>query len=560
MPKINVQRRAIVCENRLRRIVTFVAMACLAACGDGDGSFEVPSSIPPPPPPPPAFATKTTFTDATELAGLDRSFSIVTANTTDPAQMGGGIAAADFDADNDIDFYLVGGDGEANAFYRNDGNNQFTDISSSLNLDVTHLGSGPAFADIDGDGDLDLFVGAVEGDPFYLFRNDAGLFTDITALSGIAVTAANSISASFADYDLDGDLDIFLAHWGNDPEPDTQSLWQNNGDGTFVSASVQSGIADELIAPGGLASLFDYSFAAVFSDIDRDSDPDILLSSDFGTSKIFENNGDGTFINITDRSIIIDRNGMGGVAGDYDNDGDMDWFVTSIFDTGDPIDPNPGNRLYRNDGNNVFTDVTDAAGVANGGWGWGTCMQDFDNDGDLDIFHVNGWDQVDPRDEGGPNDFTFDQIRYFESQGDGTFIEAAQEAGLIDTGQGRGVACFDSDRDGDIDLVLTNNQAVKSTAFYRNELSGNNRYLSVRLQGNGLNTSAIGALIEITDGTRTQFREIRASNNFVSQSPAEAHFGLGQASFVDLAVFWPDGAQIMMPGVAADQLFTITHP
>jgi len=563
MPHNNNQpARTVAHTNSFRHLLAATVALVLAACGGGGGSSAGFSPPPPPPPPPspPTFVSQTTFTDISPLTGLDHSFSIVTANTSDSAQMGGGLAAADIDADRDIDLYLVGGDGMANALYRNEGNNQFTEIATSLNLDVTHLASGPAFADIDGDGDLDLFVGAVEGDPIYLFRNDNGVFMDVTNLSGLAVTASNSISASFADYDLDGDLDLFLSHWGNDPAPDTESLWQNNGDGTFVTASVQSGIADQLIETGGLAGLFDYSFAAVFSDIDRDNDPDILLSSDFRTSKIFENNGDGTFTNITDRDVIIDRNGMGGVAGDYDNDGDMDWFVTSIFNTNDPADPNPGNRLYRNDGNNVFTDVTDAAGVANGGWGWGTCMEDFDNDGDLDIFHVNGWEQVDPRDAGGPNDFTFDQIRYFESQGDGTFIEAAQEAGLIDTGQGRGVSCFDSDRDGDIDLVLTNNQEVKSVVFYRNELLSSNQYLSIRLQGNGLNTSAIGALLEITDGTRTQIREIRASNNFVSQSPAEAHFGLGQANFVDLTVFWPDGTQTVMPGVDANQFLTIVQP
>lgn len=539
----------------------FVAALVVSACGGGGESpAGTPVVPPPPPPPPPAFTTQTTFTDSSALSGLNHAFSIVTANTADAARMGGGLAAADIDADDDIDLYFVGGDGAPNAFYRNEGANRFTQIGSSLNLDTTHMGSGPAFADIDGDGDLDLFIGAVEGDPFYLFRNDAGSFTDVTALSGIAVTASNSISASFADYDLDNDLDLFLSHWGNAPQPDTESLWQNNGDGTFVSASVQSGIAAQLITSGGLSGLFDYSFTAVFSDIDRDGDPDILLSSDFRTSKIFVNNGDGTFTDATDRDIVIDRNGMGGVAGDYDNDGDMDWFVTSIFNTNNPADPNPGNRLYRNEGNNIFADVTDAAGVADGGWGWATCMEDFDNDGDLDIFHVNGWEQVDPRDAGGSNDFTFDQVRYFESQGDGTFVEAAQEAGLIDTGQGRGVACFDSDRDGDIDLVLTNNQNVKSVTFYQNELSGNNRYLSVRLSGNGLNSGAIGALIEITDGTRTQIREIRASNNFVSQGPAEAHFGLGQADSVDLTVFWPDGTQTTMNGMTANQLLTIVQP
>lgn len=546
-----------------RRISAVVVPMLLASCDGSGGSGASPPVTPPPPPPPPppaAFATQTTFADLSPLAGLNHVFSIVTANVNDPARMGGGLAAADFDNDNAIDLYFVGGDGAPNAFYRNDGANQFTEIGSSINLDTSHMGSGPAFADIDGDGDLDLFIGAVEGDPFYLFRNDAGSFTDVTALSGIAVTANNSISASFADYDLDEDLDLFLSHWGNDPQPDTESLWQNNGDGTFISASVQSGIAAQLITPGGLSGLFDYSFSAVFSDTDRDGDPDILLSSDFRTSKIFVNNGDGTFTDATDPAVVIDRNGMGGVAGDYDNDGDMDWFVTSIFSDSNPADPNPGNRLYRNEGNNVFTDVTDTAGVADGGWGWATCMEDFDNDGDLDIFHVNGWEQVDPRDAGGPNDFTFDQVRYFESQGDGTFIEAAEEARLVDTGQGRGVVCFDSDRDGDIDLVLTNNEDVKSVAFYRNELSGNNGYLSIKLTGNGLNSRGIGALLEISDGNRTQIREIRASNNFVSQSPAEAHFGLGQATSVDITVFWPDGSQTVMNGIMANQLLTITQP
>jgi hypothetical protein len=466
--------------------------------------------------------------------------------------MGGGVAAADFDGDDDIDLYFVGGDGAANGLYRNDGANQFSDIAPGINLDASHLGSGPAFADIDGDDDLDLFVGAVEGDSFFVFRNDAGQFTDITGTSGIALSASNTLSASFADYDGDNDLDLFLAHWGNDPAPDTESLWQNNGDGTFVSASIQSNIADQLIDDSGLADLLDYSFAPVFSDIDRDRDLDILLSSDFRTSKIFENNGDGTFTNITDRDVVIDRNGMGGVAGDYDNDGDMDWFVTSIFNTNGP-DPNPGNRLYRNEGNNVFSDVTDAAGVADGGWGWATCMEDFDNDGDLDIFHTNGWEQF----EGRPNDYTFDQLRYFESQGDGTFVSAADEAGLVDTGQGRGIACFDSDRDGDIDLLVTNNQAIQSAVLYRNDYVGANHYLTIRLNGNTLNTAGIGAMIEITAGSRTQIREIKANTQFVSQSPAEAHFGLSDAISVDITVFWPNGGQTIVNGVTADQLLTI---
>ncbi len=475
--------------------------------------------------------------------------------------MGGGIAAADVDQDGDIDLYLVGGDGTTNMLFRNDGNNQYSDVSAALNLDALHMGSGPAFADIDGDGDLDLFVGSVDGDRILLFRNDGNHFTDVTQISGISVTAENTISASFSDYDQDGDLDLFLTHWGNLAQPDTESLWQNNGDGTFTSASIQSGIANQLIGPSvGIPDLFDFSFAPVFSDIDGDGDPDLLLASDFGTSKVFKNNGDGTFLNTTDRGVVIDRNGMGNSVGDYDNDGDMDWFVTSIFE--DPAEPdaNFGNRLYRNLGDGTFEDVTEAAGVADGGWGWGSCMEDFDNDGDLDIFHVNGWNRENPREPGSNDKYKNDQVRYFESQGDGTFVETATAAGLTDTGQGRGVVCFDSDRDGDLDIVITNNQDVRSVVFYRNDLMQNAHYLGIKLIGNGLNTAGIGARIEVTDGTTVQIREIRAGNNFVSQNPAEAHFGLGSTRNVDVAVFWPDGSQSALADVAADQLLTIIQP
>ena len=127
--------------------------------------------------------------------------------------MAGGLAAADFDEDGDIDVFVVGGLGNVNSLYRNDGNNVFTEMAADVNLDVQQWGSGPAFGDIDGDRDLDLFVGAIAGSTSRLFRNDAGLFIDITDSSGLAITAANTISATFADYDRDGDLDLLLAHW-----------------------------------------------------------------------------------------------------------------------------------------------------------------------------------------------------------------------------------------------------------------------------------------------------------------------------------------------------------
>ena len=471
--------------------------------------------------------------------------------------MAGGLAAADFDEDGDIDIFVVGGVGNVNSLYRNDGNNVFTEMAADVNLDVQQWGSGPAFGDIDGDRDLDLFVGAIAGSTSRLFRNDAGMFIDITQSSGIAISATNTISATFADYDQDGDLDLFLAHWGNGSQTDTQSLWRNDGRGAFTSASVESGIGDQLITVSSDNDLKDYSFTWTFSDIDGDRDPDILLTSDFKTSKVFRNNGDATFTDITDKELIIDQNGMGSAVGDFDNDGDMDWFVTSIIEQTDQENDKYGNRLYVNNGLGMFGDATLGAGVDDGGWGWGACMEDFDNDGDLDIFHVNGWPVTDGGGEDDPNDYSVDRVRYFENQGDRTFVETAEAAGLTDRGQGRGVACFDSDRDGDLDLLITNNQGEESLIFYENQLSEVNHYLPIKLTGSGANTHGIGSWIEVRTSAATQVREIRAGNHYVSQNPAEAHFGLGAETTADVKVRWPDGSETDLTSVAVDRLLVI---
>ena len=479
--------------------------------------------------------------------------------------MAGGLAAADFDEDGDIDIFVVGGIGNVNSLYRNDGSNVFTEMAADVNLDLEQWGSGPVFGDIDGDGDLDLFVGAIAGSSSRLFRNDQGMFIDITDSSGLAITSANTIAATFADYDQDEDLDLFLAHWGNAPQPDTESLWRNDGSGAFSTASVESGIADQLITASSDNDLKDYSFTWTFSDIDGDRDPDILMTSDFKTSKVFRNNGDATFTDITDTEIIIDQNGMGSAVGDFDNDGDMDWFVTSIIEETDEPDDKYGNRLYVNDGLGTFGDATLAAGVDDGGWGWGACMEDFDNDGDLDIFHVNGWPVTGGGGVDDPNDYSVDRVRYFENQGDGTFVEAAEAAGLTDRGQGRGVACFDSDRDGDLDLLITNNQGEESVVFYENQLSGIyeiqlsevNHYLAIRLTGSGANTHGIGSWIEVRTSAATQVREIRAGNHYVSQNPAEAHFGLGAETTADVKVRWPDGSETNLTSVSVDRLLVV---
>jgi hypothetical protein len=222
----------------------------------------------------------------------------------------------------------------------------------------------------------------------------------------------------------------------------------------------------------------------------------------------------------------------------------MDWFVTSIFGA-----LSDGNRLYQNDGSGTFTDMSASAGVRSGDWGWGSCFADFDNDGWLDLFHVNGWDEP---------EFLTDPSRLFMSNGDGTFTEASFAHGLVDDGQGRGVVCFDADRDGDIDIFISNNG--EAPRFFVNELVQGN-YFGVVLRGPYPNTQGIGAHITITtsDGD-IQVREIRAGSNYVSQDPAEAHFGLEDATSVDLLVRWPDGMISQVSGVPANQLYVLSHP
>ncbi len=478
---------------------------------------------------------------------------------TFPLEFASGIAAADYDADGDVDLYVVGGSDDSNRLFRNRGDGTFEDATAEAGLDVVHLGCGPAFADIDGDGDLDLFVGAVENDPYYLFENRDGRFHDITPRSGLVLDAANTVSATFFDYDMDDDLDLFLAHWGFSRQADTQTVWRNTGDGIFESASIESGIAGSLIIESenyqtGEVAYIDRSLTPIFSDIDADGDGDLLMAADYDTSQVFLNDGDGTFTRTTDRNVIVDQSGMGASVGDYDNDGDFDWFVTSIYEEPGFF----GNRLYRNDGHGVFEDATEEAGVADGGWGWASCFKDFDNDGHLDIVHVNGWrgDTGDPGSD--PTVFMRDEMRFYRSRGDGTFASVATRKWLRDRGQGRSLACFDADRDGAIDIVLTNSDG-NHLVYYRNELATarDNHYLAIKLRSAGGNRFGVGAKIAVATKSGTQIRELRAGNNFASHDPLEVHFGLGADRVADIRVTWPDGTITVKPAVWADQILTI---
>lgn len=519
------------------------------------------------------------FVEVSGIAGLHHAHRVDRLGpkqANDFLHASGGAAAGDYDGDGFVDLFLVGGmDGSrSDMLWRNAGDGTFEAVIDA-GFEQSALGhsNGPLFADVDGDGLLDLLVGGVASRAFtgvirpprlQAYRNlGDGRFSLVTEESGLTARISTA-SMSMADYDLDGDLDLAIGHWTLSEKPQDEYLWENIGGFQFRGATRSAGVAAALTT--------NFVLTPVFSDIDADAWPDLLFVSDFGNTQVFLNQN-GFFREGTDPGVITDENGMGTALGDYDGDGDLDWFVTSIFDPGERDESSQsiyawgasGNRLYRNEGGGVFRDVTDVAGVRRGAWGWAACFADFDNDGHLDIFHVNGYG--DPRMRFWRDvaaQYVNDSSKLFMSNGDGSFTEKAAEYGIADTGQGRGVVCFDFDRDGDLDILVANNG--QPARLYRNDFGNQQNHLAVKLEGRAPNTQAIGAWVSIEAGGRKQVREIRAGSNYLSQDPAEAHFGLGDLAAVDrIEIIWPaiQGEarhRTVFEGVDTNQLLVIPHP
>jgi hypothetical protein len=490
----------------------------------------------------------------------------------------GGAAAGDCDNDGDVDLFITYGNtggpdggGGPNRLYMNQlaerGNGLlFEDHAAEAGVANTRPGgvdndrhSGPAFADMDGDGDLDLFVGGLHNDPSKIYENQGGCrFEDVTSSSPDIdeMLAAQTISAGFGDYDLDGDLDMFLTHWGTldslygDPRTrQTDHLFRNESNETgirYVNASEETGLSDltRLTRAAdfhGQAQIGDFTFTATFARIDDDVWPDIAIAADFGTTQLAINNGDGTFRSL-DNPILRDAQfGMGSAFGDIDNDGDLDWFVTSILGPGDEsVNLTPwGNRFYSNDGSSsLIVDDTERLGVANGSFGWATCFLDIDNDADLDIYHTNGY----PVTFLTPNDkYESDASRAFVMNEAGTYTDEAGALGLAGLTSGRGVVCADFDHDGDTDILELTEAPGNSARLWENRTAAAGRhFLRVRLEGLPPNTEAAGARIFARIGNIEQMREIRIGSNYISQNPTVQIFGLDSSTIADeLRVEWP---------------------
>jgi len=453
----------------------------------------------------------------------------------------------DFDNDGHLDLFVDNHYNRGSYLYRNNGNGKFKDIRPKSGLRPAGDRHGSAWVDFDNDGDLDLSItrGAQGGhtlgkkqDELYQYLG-ASQFTNVAETAGVTNTFGRGRSVAWGDYNNDGQVDVLLGNLKTD-----MALLKNNGDGTFTDVS----------APAGLAGLR-YPECA-FADYDNDGFPDIFCTmaekTNPPTDMLLKNNGDETFTDVSSHAGILPFvDGRAICWGDYDNDADLDLFISRGADN--PIKQ----TLYRNNGDGTFTDVTDQAGLGtptnNRAAAWG----DFNNDGFLDLYVVDsGSDPVGKA-----------ANHLYENNKDGTFTDVASSAGVEDlvVSRGRGAAWGDYDKDGFLDLFVTNGEdgtqfIMGPHILYHNEGNLNN-WLEIKLVGTTSNRQGLGAKVTIQFGRTIEYREANgAMGHFLSQGAGSLHFGLGKALVADqITVTWPNGSNQVLSSIAANQEITVTE-
>jgi hypothetical protein len=478
---------------------------------------------------------------------------------------GGGVLVFDYDADGLPDVYFVNGaplpprqdPAPGNRLYRNRGDGTFEDVTNEAGVRSRGYGTGGSAADVDNDGDEDLYVTGFGGTVF--FRNNGdGTFTEATEGAGL-VDSRWSASAAFFELDSDGFLDLFVCNYLDAPlekhkaclatsaegeriasycHPDEydgtpDALYRNRGDGTFEDVSRERGILFDPRESKGLG--------VVAADYDRDGDTDLYVANDSTRNFLYRNDGGrlsevGLEAGVGYNEEGNPEAGMGTDFGDVDGDGWPDLVVTN-FDL-------ERNTLYRNLGGGFFLDATAAVGLAGASLtelGFGADFFDFDNDGWLDLVVANGH-IIDNIEAIQPSLRYAQPMQLFRNRGDGRFEDRSTDAGdaLEKARVGRGLATLDFDRDGDLDLVVSSGGA--EAELLRNDGGNANGWISIELVGTSSNRSGIGARVDVRAGGRAQTEEARTAGSYLSQSEAALHFGLGPAPAVEeINVLWPSG-------------------
>ncbi|MBN1154329.1 VCBS repeat-containing protein, partial [candidate division KSB1 bacterium] len=418
----------------------------------------------------------------------------------------------DYDADGYDDLFC-GNDYGHNILYHNNCNGTFSRVTSGEIAQSNKHGWGSTWGDYDGDGDLDLFISRFARSEDLLYSNNAdGTFELITS-NAIVINSGSNYSSSWADYDNDNDLDLFVPVTYNIHDMNNV-LYQNNGDGTYTT-----------INDGDIVNDLGSSESCSWGDYDNDGYPDLFVANYEENNFLYHNNGDGTFTKITVGPIVNESSAtFGGSWGDFDNDGDLDLFIAN--------DDAQDNSLYRNEGAGTFSKILTGEIVNDGGNSVGTAWGDFDNDGDLDLFVSNRFDE---------NNFLY------MNNGDGTFTENTSSCITNDKGNSTGCASSDFDLDGDLDICIANWSPAGNQKNWLYVNNGNdNNYINIRCIGIISNSSAIGVKIRlkanIYGNSSWQLRELSAAAGYCAQNSLRAHFGLGDATTIDsIKIEWPSG-------------------
>ena len=493
---------------------------------------------------------------------------------------GGGVALLDYDGDGWTDIFLVngsriggfpGGEEPTNRLYRNNHDGTFTDVTAKAGLVRHGWGQGACAGDYNGDGNPDLFVTYYGWNVLYRNNGD-GTFKDVTREAGVAAAQALwNTGAAFLDYDRDGRLDLFVAHyaayedaaryghgsgqtcrWKGLPvfcgprglTGSQNTLYHNNGGGTFRDVSGEAGI----LRPGP-----GYGFTPLVLDYDNDGWPDVYVASDSTASLLFHNRRDGTFEETGVAAGVAynedgrEQAGMGVAAADYDNDGWLDILKTNFADD--------TSTLYHNRRDGTFSDSTFAAGlgVNTRYLGWGAHFLDFNSDGWADILIVNG--HVYPEVDRAPLDSAYRQRKIlYVNRRDGTFGDVSLRAGpgIALEKSSRGAAFGDLFNTGQVNAVV-NNMNDAPTLLHNRRPSPNHALL-IELEGTRSNRSAIGARVSVQAQGWRMIDEVRSGGSFCSQNDLRLRFGLGprqEAESVEIA--WPSGRTEIFHRVAADQ-------